>query len=342
MKNRIKLHQIEESTTHEVMRLTILPTEDCILKCYYCYESHMWLPRGHCELKPLSRDHIEGIKSLITQNAYRGLKMLILAWFGGEPLMCIDIIEEISQHALGLGLNVVGDATTNGVYLNLKNFKKLIKCNVLGYKISLDGAKEDHDKTRVSKSGKGTYDRIWSNLIAIKNTKEKFQISLRVHVHEKNFPRIEGFIELLTETFLDDDRFVLELEPIRDHGGDSVTKVKLLKLMEKGNKYFSIKIVGKRIRLENHLPTQHRVHIQKDKEPYVCYAAKPNSYVIRASGNIAKCTIKLEQIIGVLMNDGEMRFNKEKLEYFNRGWGDFKTKTINKNLAQLACPMFAP
>jgi uncharacterized protein len=67
---------------------------------------------------------------------------------------------------------------------------------------------------------------------------------------------------------------------------------------------------------------------------YICYASKANSIVIRANGDLAKCTVALydtQNMIGHLKEDGELIIHKEKLSYWFKG-----LETMDKSL--LACP----
>jgi uncharacterized protein len=68
--------------------------------------------------------------------------------------------------------------------------------------------------------------------------------------------------------------------------------------------------------------------------PEICYAARPNSLVIRADGRVGKCTVALtdtRNTIGQLLPNGSLQIDKIRLSPWLHGWasGDF---------AALACP----
>jgi len=75
------------------LNLIILPTEACNFRCTYCYETF--------ENKKMPRSVVSGIKSLIDRRGEE-LDELEISWFGGEPLLALDVITEISKHALGV------------------------------------------------------------------------------------------------------------------------------------------------------------------------------------------------------------------------------------------------
>jgi uncharacterized protein len=68
---------------------------------------------------------------------------------------------------------------------------------------------------------------------------------------------------------------------------------------------------------------------------HVCYAAKPNSFVIRADGRIGKCTVALyddANTIGTLAEDGTVLIDNAKLQPWMKG---FETMDLD----QLGCPL---
>ena len=55
----------------------------------------------------------------------------------------------------------------------------------------------------------------------------------------------------------------------------------------------------------------------------VCYAARPNSILVRADGRLGKCTVGLSDpvnTIGRLRPDGSLEIDKSKLHPWIKGW----------------------
>ena len=102
------------------LNLIILPTEACNFRCTYCYETF--------ENKKMPRPVVNGIKSLIDRRG-EDLDRLDVSWFGGEPLLALDVITEISKHALDAakteGFTFGSGMTTNGYFLNQD---RLLQC----------------------------------------------------------------------------------------------------------------------------------------------------------------------------------------------------------------------
>lgn len=69
--------------------------------------------------------------------------------------------------------------------------------------------------------------------------------------------------------------------------------------------------------------------------PYICYAAKPNSLLVRADGRIGKCTVALNDdrnTIGRVNEDGTLTLDSHLLQPWIRGLHDLDAQT-------LACPL---
>ena len=84
-------------------------------------------------------------------------------FFGGEPLMNFDMINELVKYAREIekkaGKNFRFTLTTNGVLIDddVIDFANRECANVV---LSLDGRKEIHDRFRVDYQGKGSFDKI--------------------------------------------------------------------------------------------------------------------------------------------------------------------------------------
>jgi uncharacterized protein len=71
---------------------------------------------------------------------------------------------------------------------------------------------------------------------------------------------------------------------------------------------------------------------------YICYAARPNSLMVRADGRIGKCTVVLDDPrndIGFLVDDGTMNIDHEKLRVWFEGYRDMSDKFLSCPLSVL-------
>lgn len=143
--------------------LHINPTLNCNFRCWYCYEQH---EIGSKMSENVFQAVLHFISRLTAEKA--GLQFLNLSFFGGEPLMHFNkVAEPIIRHAAkeceshGIGLHV--HFTTNAFLLSDSVLEKLSPFNV-SFQITLDGARELHNKVRHTAAGKGSYDTILNNI----------------------------------------------------------------------------------------------------------------------------------------------------------------------------------
>jgi len=334
--------QLERATTNKWVRLAILPTEDCNLDCGYCYEEHRF--NRDKLFPPMSAQMVKGTQNWIKNLSENGLQKASLSWFGGEPLMAPSQIEDISLSALDLGINVEGDMVTNGTALNKRMLDRMQASGCRAYKVSFDGAREHHDLTRIVKLSKkqllikdpkrkGTFDKIWGNLLDAKHSEHQFTITIRIHIHHGNIgPKMDNFVHDVYETFLrNDSRFRCEFEDIHDMGGVDPKFKKLIMKKEDnpGHHIARFKELVGDMRLAQHQA--------QEAPPYWCYAAKLNNFVVRRDGRIGKCTVHLDATFAQLLEDGTADItNPELMNMWYEGFGDGNIK--NFNLWALACP----
>lgn len=323
--------QLAESLTDRALHLIVLPTEQCNFRCTYCYEDFT--------VGRMDEAVVGGIKRLIDRRA-ADLRRLDVSWFGGEPLLARPIVEELSAHLADLaaarpGLQYQADMTTNGYLLDTGTARRLAALGVDRYQISLDGPAEAHDTTRLRADGRGSFDRIWRNLLAIRDSALPVRVLLRVHLTPANLPLMPGFLARLRDTFLRDERFTLHLKPVERMGGPNDRTMEILEQ-------------GLRPKVLDELTAVAYDGLPAAPEPDelpVCYAARPNSLVIRADGTVGKCTVALTDpanAVGRLLPDGTLRIDDERLAPWVRGWATGDESAVHCPYAAMDRPAPAP
>jgi uncharacterized protein len=311
--------------SNKYFQLIILPTEKCNFRCTYCYEDFA--------VGRMKKETILGIKSLLEKRCTNNLDYLKISWFGGEPLTAKDTVLEISDYATVLSkkypnLYYTGTMTTNGYLLDYNTASLLADVGVRAYQISLDGPCDVHNKSRIRADGSGTYDRIWANLIAIRDSTLPVSILLRIHFTVETLHLFSPLIEDIRKEFTNDSRFSIFFKAIEHLGGPNDSSFKIFSELEKKKaiQYLQNKLFGENIdSTQNHL-------IMDD---YVCYAAQPNSLVIRSNGDVGKCTVALydeRNKIATLEPDGTLKVIPGRLAPWVRG-----IETLDP--AALACPL---
>ncbi len=322
VKEKVKVfskHKIISSITNERFHLIIFPTEQCNFRCVYCYEDF--------EIGKMTDSLVTSVKNLIAHKIPE-LKRLDFSWFGGEPLLAKDLVLELAGFSQRLakknGCKITGDMTTNGLLLDIKTLTKLVSLQQKNFQISIDGDKEAHDKTRITRTGRGSFDKIWQRLVDAANTSLDFKITLRVHVTDINQKSVLDFCKRYDQTLSSDPRFMLFFKAIENLGGNANAIDNLIG--KNSAKDFANSLTER-------YSSDCKVYNSGGKE--ICYASKPNSLAIRADGNINKCTVALNDdrnSIGKINPDGTLTINNQKYSSWIKGFTTLDSW-------QMGCPL---
>jgi uncharacterized protein len=154
--------------------LVIAPTMACNMACTYCFEGNK-----HGRMKP---EVIESILEFVAKQA-KPLDELSVTWYGGEPLLALDIIEDLTEsfrdlaneHQFAYGAGII----TNGSLLTGETIDRLVSCGIQFAQVTLDGPSRIHDTKRPLKNGRSSFDAIVQN---VKAATSKLNVVLRVSV----------------------------------------------------------------------------------------------------------------------------------------------------------------
>ncbi len=145
--------------SNEVKALCIHICHDCNMRCRYCFADE---GAYHSARERMSFETAKAAVDFLIQNS-GNRKVLEMDFFGGEPLMNLDVIKQTVEYAKAegekTGKKFLFTTTTNALLLNdetIDFFNREMENVVL----SLDGRKEVHDAIRKSVNGKGTFDLI--------------------------------------------------------------------------------------------------------------------------------------------------------------------------------------
>ena len=155
-KDEVKIAPIK---SNEVKALCIHICHDCNFRCRYCFADE---GAYHSKRESMSFETAKAAVDFLIANSGKR-KVLEMDFFGGEPLMNLDVLKKTVYYAKEQGAKAgkkfLFTTTTNALLLNdetIKFFNEEMENVVL----SLDGRKEVHDAIRKSINGKGTFDLI--------------------------------------------------------------------------------------------------------------------------------------------------------------------------------------
>jgi uncharacterized protein len=217
------------------------------------------------------------------------------------------------------------DITTNAWCLEPPLASRLVELGMTQFQIALDGSRELHDRTRRRAGGGATFEVVWRNLCALAGLPGRFRVVVRLHVSRTNAGDCREFIATCAQAWGHDPRFVLFLRPLSALGGPRDSSFPFLTGAERAHVVTDLRQHAVRLGLH--------VAGEEDFQP-VCYAARGNSFVVRADGRLGKCTVALEDAantVGVLEENGSVTLDVAKMRRWMRGlWSG--------DAAELACP----
>jgi len=188
---------------------------DCNLGCRYCYEEGM---KGKFYM---STETAELLIDFIERNYLSDGKTVHLDFYGGEPLLSLELIKNISKRlkssAEEKGLSYTFGLVTNGTLLTGKIAEELASHGLQSAKITIDGPQENHDRFRPFKSGTGSFDTIIRN---IKETCSLIDIQIGGNYTRENyrdFPRLLDY--LLKEELTPERIYLVKFDPVTKTGG---------------------------------------------------------------------------------------------------------------------------
>ncbi len=196
-----------------IRKFNIEVTEDCTFRCKYCPNTLAETGRTHTKkyiseetankaidfyfdtyAKQLRKLSKEKQKELLTLNAPG------IGWYGGEPLLNFDVIKKSHKYFLRKNWDefdadrstFVFGLTTNLGYISLEMIDYFVENNVMLY-VSIDGPEEEHNKNRVYKDGKGTFNSVYKNILKIKSLHPEYYGSkvFIISVNTKNLDNLK-------------------------------------------------------------------------------------------------------------------------------------------------------
>lgn len=170
-----------ECERHRTLEVTVAPTYSCNFRCVYCDN----------EFQPgkMSKEAERRVLRFVSK-AMVNYDHLNLSWYGGEPLLCLRTVTELTGEIRDIcaknGKDMSGFIATNGFLLDGAAVEKLVTSGVHNFHITIDGTGQFHDKLRVLNGGGATFNTILGNLISLLDNEPSAAITLRMNLNENN------------------------------------------------------------------------------------------------------------------------------------------------------------
>lgn len=293
---------------------TIIPTLYCNLKCIYCYET-----TTNLDIRmdtPTMEKTILFIRQKIEEFHPASLH---ITWYGGEPLLEMERICEISQliqsECSKRNIKYVASLITNGTLLSERNRDFFSSCKIIEVQITIDGPSEIHNIRRPFKDGNGTYDIIMRNIFDILANELSVKVRLRINIDKENDKYVPVFLTNLSSSVKDWNRLAISFGQIF-HTAGSICKSGGDTLFTTSTfAYHYLKLLEEMNRLKLPLPALYPVFNS-------CIWKKFTSWVIGPCGELYACWDDVgnnDKTVGNIENGIDLE-KKQVLEWIFSNW----------------------
>lgn len=274
------------------LALTFAITRDCNFRCVYCYE------KDGINKITANEAVMENILKFVEMKS-PSLKSLDWTWYGGEPLLEIDKINQFSKQIQQLcsekKIDLNQTIVTNGYLLDDDVVQRLVENNIKSLQITIDGPEHYHDSRRVHENGQGSYRKI---VDALKKYQDVLNIMIRINVDKENVAILSDLLhEFKSEELNKVGIYLGHVCSINNAYDDD----KVLTIEEYSNLIIEFSETLNKLGLMN--TYEHEFLYARAT---FCAADKQNTYVIGPEGELYKCWNELghkESIIGRLTDD---------------------------------------
>lgn len=175
---------VDAHSSKDITYYTILPTTACNARCWYCFEKG-FTPRT------MTQETANDVVEFIIRNC--GGKAVKIRWFGGEPTLAADRIDQISQGLLDCGIKYSSVVTSNGYLFDDAMVAKAKQLwNTTQVTISIDGMENTYNRVKsFSRTSDNPYKRMMNNVELLID--QGIDVAIRMNFDKENcdeFPHL--------------------------------------------------------------------------------------------------------------------------------------------------------
>ncbi len=193
----------------------------CNLDCEYCFYLQKKALFPDSKNFRMTDSVLENFTRKYIEAQPMGTQKIDFAWQGGEPtLMGVDFFRKAIEYQRTYarpGMTITNSLQTNGTLLDDK-WGKFLHDNGFLVGLSVDGPEEIHNRFRLDKKGRGSFQEVMHGLEILQKHSVEFNTLTVVQSHNSRYPReVYDFLKDCGSTFL---QFIPIVEPDSD---DTVT-----------------------------------------------------------------------------------------------------------------------
>ena len=326
--------EVYDKARHKIIKLqkventgyVIAVTTDCNARCPYCYEKGT-------DIIYMDRQCADKVINFIDRN-YNG-NIINITWFGGEPLLNIEIINYICEKLVENNIKFISSIITNGYLFNDKLVTMAgYKWNLSHVQISLDGTEPEYNKIKNYKyTNINPFKNVIKNIERLVNN--EINVSIRLNISRDNAKNIQELVKYISDKILFNKylviypAFVEGLE--KKYSLNDNEKVDIIKELLDIVPFYSL--------------AWYRSKLYEPPYLYACMRENPLSVVIDSDGSICRCEHyigrkKLQNINNTYDNvknffdvkiDYEVNENCKKCKFYPRCLGGCMADRLEDN-----------
>lgn len=186
--------------------LNLVISQDCNLKCGYCYADH---GTYRSETKFMSYDTAKKcIDKLLNSDNDN-----TIVFFGGEPLLNFPLIKDIDSYLITKNLNIKYTMVTNGTIIT-DEIKDFIDEKFLNLWISLDGPKDINDGQRFG-NVESVHDRVVETIDKLHP--RRYPLIIKSIVTKRSISKLAEIVEHISALNIDS----IDIKPVKDVSPES-------------------------------------------------------------------------------------------------------------------------
>lgn len=280
-KMRYILRKLDAVKPKYITQYRILPTTACNARCYYCFEQGV-------RISTMSERTAAEVVDYIVRNCGPDKKVTIM-WFGGEPTVASERIDQICKGLLDNNINYISAMTTNG-YLLDENMVDRAKnlWHLTRVQITVDGTEKNYNEIKAYVNAAGSpYKKVLNNIGLL--LEHEINVGLRMNFDVGTYRDFEDLVDEVNIRFQKNPRLHIYAYPVVGefacdgkkllHGDDGWFAEKSLEL----NAYARRVGIAK---LRKELPFMRHIGCEADCD---------NAITINPEGQLARCGEQFEE-----------------------------------------------
>ncbi|SNT95238.1 radical SAM additional 4Fe4S-binding SPASM domain-containing protein [Aristaeella hokkaidonensis] len=265
----------EAQVSKDITKYTILPTTACNARCYYCFEQG-------AKTTKMSKEIADSVVEFIASHCGEK-KFVRITWFGGEPTVASDRIDQITEGLRLRGIKYLSQMVTNGYLFDEGLVQKAKeKWNLEYLQICFDGLEERHNATKSFVNVRDNpYQRILRNIGLLLDS--GIRVGMRMNFDKANYQDFGGLVKEAKLRFGDNPNLSVYAFPVIGEYADKEGNV-----LHGSEEWFIDKIVELN-NMSREAGLYHSVKQLPHFRYHCCDAENDSTVTITPDGSLVRC-----------------------------------------------------